>query len=235
MPRQRATILTAFAAIALLALVGTRGSFAQDAVTPTVAPGAAATGAGPAHPVAIHQGTCQQPIAEPAYDLGTAGPPTDEQGQVIPPQGVLTAPPLLEAAAEDIELNLGDLLAGGQPFVVIVHQSAQDYSTYLACGELGGPFVENQLEIALRPVGNAGYAGVATFEGGDDTTTSVVYLITELLGLSGGQTAGTPQPQPTPAAAQGTIPPTQPPTPAPTAPQAPTPTIVVEVTATAPA
>jgi hypothetical protein len=230
MSHRLASVVTLLAVLALV--VGIRASRAQDDPTPTPAAAPAATPPPAAHPVAIHQGTCQQPVAEPAYDLGTAGPPTDEQGQPIPPQGVLTAPPLLEAAAEDVEYNLGDLLASGQPYVVIVHQSAEEFTTYLACGELAGPFVDNQLEIALRPVGNAGFAGVATFEGGDDTTTSVVYVITELLGLSGGQTAGTPQPQPTPVAAQGTIPPTPSPSPVPTDTPAPTATIVVEVTAT---
>jgi hypothetical protein len=227
--------MTLVIAVALTLGAVSNASRAQDDATQT--PTMAAAGGPPpvAHPVALHQGTCQQPVAEPAFDLGTAGPPTDEAGQVIPAQGVQTGPPLLEAVADGLEFNLGDTLVSGQPYVVLVHESAQNYTTLLACGELAGPFTDDNLAVALRPINNAGFAGVATFSGGGDTTSSLVYLITDLLALSGGETSGTPQPQATPAGAEATFPPTPSPSPMPTETPAQTPTVVVEVTVTPPA
>ena len=180
------------------------GAIAQDQ-TPTPPP--APTGGGMV--AAIHQGSCQQPDQKSTADLGTFGEPTDSDGKVIPAQGTLTGPPLLQAAATDLPLNLKDTVGSGTPYVVIVHQSAEQYSTYLACGELAGPINGDTLVIALRPVNNGGFAGTAEFNANGDKTNSTVYLITDLLALSGGQTAGTPQSGPTPIAAEATFAPTR--------------------------
>ena len=196
--------------------VASLGASAQNQ-TPT--PNPTPTGGGMT--AAIHQGTCQQPDQMASADLGTFGQPTDSDGKVIPAQGTLTGPPLLQAAASGLNLNLSDTLSSGTPYVVIVHQSAEQYSTYLACGELAGPLQGKNLSIALRPINNGGFAGIAEFNGNGDTTDSTVYLITDLLSLSGGMTAGTPQAGSTPIAAQATFAPTMPPTAGPTLTPAP--------------
>jgi hypothetical protein len=170
---------------------------------------------------AIHQGSCQDPVVQEIASLGSFGEPTDENGEVIQSQGILTAPPLLQAAAEEVPFNLSETLASGEAYVIIVHKSPEEYTTYLACGEVAGPLVGNNLAVALRPINNAGYAGVATLVGNEGTLASTAYLMSDLLALSGGTTAGTPEAQPTPAAAMGTFPATEPPTPAPTETPAP--------------
>lgn len=216
-------VASSFAAFALFAT--SLGAMAQDA-TPTPAPASSGMTA------AIHQGSCQTPDGQAAFDLGTFGQPTDDSGAIVQTQGIQTSPPLLQAAASGLGFNLTDTLGSGQPYVIIVHQSAEQFSTYLACGEVAGPVVNNNLAIGLRPINNGGFAGVATLQSNGDTTDSTVYLMSDLLALSGGQTVGTPQAQPTPIAAQATFPPTQVPTPAPTVTPAPPTATVAPPTAT---
>ena len=205
-------VATSFAAVALFG--ASLGAMAQDATPAPPAP----TGGMSA---AIHQGSCQAPVEAAVVDLGVFGQPTNDDGTIIETQGVQTGPPLLEAAATGLPFNLTDTLATGEAYVIIVHQSAEQYSTYLACGELAGPIVNDNLAVGLRPINNAGYAGLATLSAGSDTLDSTVYLMSDLLALSGGTTSGTPEAQPTPIAAQGTFPPTEAPTAAPTETPAP--------------
>ena len=213
-----ATVATSFAAVALFG--AGLGATAQDATPAAPTSGMSA---------AIHQGSCQAPDQEAVADLGTFGQPTGDDGQVIETQGVLTSPALLQAAASGVALNLTDTLGSGEAYVVLVHQSPEQYSTYLACGELAGPIVNNNLAVGLRPINNAGYAGIATFSATDDTTDSTIYLMSDLLALSGGMISGTPMAQPTPIAAQGTFPPTEVPTAAPTETPAPPTAVPTEV------
>ena len=207
---------------------------AQDATqTPTPAQGAAVE----AHPVAIHQGTCQQPSPEPAYDIGEARPFIGDDDQVIPQeqyQGTLTAPPVLTSGI-GIDANLDDLL-GDTPYVVLVHESAQAYQSYIACGEIGGPVVGDELVVALRPLNNSGYAGTATLRRDGDQTTGNLYVFGQVLGFTGGQAGPTPTPAPSPTPGPSPMP-TPSPTPAPTdtpqpPPPTPTPATMVPVTAT---
>lgn len=233
--------LVVAATLGLLAVVGAP-AVAQDATqTPTPAQGPAAPPP-ETHPAAIHQGTCSQPTPEPAYEAGDVGPFTNDEGQPIPQeefQGTLTAPPVLTSTETGIEASLDDLLAQEQPHVLIVHQSAEAFETYIACGELGGPVQDDQLVLALRPMNNSGYAGTATLRRDGDNTQSNIYLYEQVLALSGGQAVPTPTPPPSPTPGP-TAAPTQSPTPVPpetpTPPPAPTatPPVVVEVTATPP-
>jgi len=202
----------------MLALVLTGGmrAVAQDQATPApaiipVTP----------HPAAIHQGTCTQPIAEPAYDFGNVGPPTNEGGQPFGPQdirGQITGPALLTSTAQ-MAFNLDEFLGSGQPAVVLIHESSQNYNTILACGEIGGPVIDGSLTIGIRPLNNSGFAGIAEFDSDGDNTNGTTWIIPEVQSLSGGQ-------QPTPAA-QGS--------PTPGATFAPTTTPTMAVTATPPA
>ena len=123
-----------------------------------------------------------------------------------------------------------------QPHVLIVHQSEEAFETYVACGEIGGPIQDDQLVIALRPLNNSGYAGIATLSRDGDNTTSNIYLVSQVLGFTGGQAGPTPTPPPSPTPGPSPMP-TPSPTAAPTdTPQPPpptaTPATMVPVTAT---
>jgi hypothetical protein len=183
-------------AVALgLTLLG--GALAQDAGTP-------ASGASPvpatteSFPVAVHQGTCANPTAEPAYKIGDIRGFIDQNNQVIPRSqymGTLTTAPVLTSGV-GIAPKLDDLL-GNTPYVILVHKSAEDYTTYIACGEIGGPVVNDQVVLALRPLNDSGYYGLAILNrpgaslGGSNGTTGNIYLFSGETGMSGG-TAATP-------------------------------------------
>lgn len=225
-------LASAFAGIALFG--ASLGVTAQD-TTPTVVPPAPTSGM----TAAIHQGSCQTPVPQEIASLGSFGQPTSEDGQIIETQGIQTGPALLQAAADGVAFNLNESLASGEAFVILVHQSPEQYSTYLACGEIAGPVVSDTLAVGLRPINNAGFAGVTTLAADGENVSATSYLMSDILALSGGTTSGTPEAQPTPIAAQGTFPPTEVPTMAPTetpAPptEAPTATVAppVEVTTT---
>jgi len=204
-------------AIAGIALIGAGlGVTAQDA-TPTVVPPVPTSGM----TAAIHQGSCQTPVPQEIASLGSFGQPTSEDGQIIETQGIQTSPALLQAAADGVAFNLNESLASGEAFVVLVHQSPEQYSTYLACGEIAGPVINDTLAVGLRPINNAGFAGITTFAADGENVSATSYLMSDILALSGGTTSGTPEAQPTPIAAQGTFPPTEAPTQAPTETPAP--------------
>jgi hypothetical protein len=187
-------------AIALgLALLGGAGTLAQNATAPAEGTASPAPATTESYPVAIHEGSCANPTAEPAYKIGDIRGFIDGNNQVIPRdqyKGTLTTPPVLTSGV-GIEPKLDDLL-GSQPYVILVHKSAQDYTTYIACGELGGVVANDQLVVALRPLNDSGYYGVAVLSrpgaalgGSNNGTTGNIYLFSGAAGMGGGA-ASTP-------------------------------------------
>jgi hypothetical protein len=157
-------------AIALVSL-GTFGAtaMAQDATqTPTVLM---------THPSHVHTGTCTDLDPNPAYPLNNIGPRTDDDGN--PPKaedikGSLTSNPV-EMAESKIDVKLDDLLA--EAYAINVHASDQDMSTYIACGDIGGPVLNDKLIIGLQEQNGSGYSGVAILEKDGDSTKVTVYLV----------------------------------------------------------
>ena len=155
--------------IATLAIgwIGTR-AVAQDA---TQSPDAVVT-----HPSHIHKGTCAQLDPTPAYPLDNVGPRLTDDDKLPDPEdikGSLTANPV-EYAQTEIEVNLEDLLK--ESYALNIHASDQDIATYIACGDLGGPLLDDKLYIGLSQQNDSGYYGVATLEKKDDKTEVTVYL-----------------------------------------------------------
>ena len=135
--------------------------------------------------VAIHAGTCAEPIAEPVHDLGAALPyGADEESGELEGEVRGTAPtePVLRAEGT-IGATYGDLLDA--PHALAVHEGGQAAGPMLACGDLGGLVDEGRLAVGLRPVGGSGLAGVALLdedtEGalgiGEDEVRVTVYLV----------------------------------------------------------
>jgi hypothetical protein len=72
------------------------------------------------HPTHIHTGTCDDFDPNPLYPLTTVIlDPVDDQG---------------ESATEVDDVSLDELLA--DDFVILVHQSMDELTTYLVCGEI---------------------------------------------------------------------------------------------------
>lgn len=194
-----------------------------QAAAPTSGPAEAGSGL---LPVALHEGTCQDPVPEPAFDAGDLQPRTPGEGQTAVAEdirGTLTGPPVLAASAE-IATNIDAVLDPATPYVIIVHQSAEDFNSYFACGEVGGPAFDDDVITAIRPLNSSGYAGIGIISAGEGDTTNVTTYLFEQVGALSGEQAQTPSPPPAPAAGSP-IPPTPSPTPAQLTPS-PTPTAI---------
>lgn len=171
---------------------------------------AAGDSTGGNYPVAIHQGTCEAPTAQPAYEIANTEPVgtgEDEPTILGTPAGV----PVLTASAT-VDASLDDVGNGGN--IIAVHASPEDYATIIACGQIAGPSVDGQLTIALQPVGESTVVGVATLSSdnsgilglGDDQIQVTVYVFDTGANSPADPTIATPiapanapTPTPTPA------------------------------------
>lgn len=151
-----------------------------------------------AFPVAIHEGTCDQPVAEPKFQVGDAVPyglNGEDDAQAEEVRGIPPEAPVLRAQGT-IDATFDDLL--DSPHVVAVHQSAEEFGAIIACGNLGGIVDDGKLAVALRPATESGPTGVAILdedrEGilgiGENQVHVTVYLVTA---PGGPAVAGTPQ------------------------------------------
>lgn len=146
------------------------------------------------YPVAIHQGTCDDPTAEPAFDLNTADPygAGSDDAETL---GTSSTTPVLEANAT-VDAKLSDLANDGN--VIAVHASADDYATIILCGQIAGTSTGGKLVFALLPVGDIKMSGIAILEDKGDQTDVTAYLTTESEGGALATPAMTPTPLMTP-------------------------------------
>ena len=192
MPMRRIRLGLVMAALALAPLLAF-GASAQD--TPATPAADVQSPSPDEHPVTINPGTCDQPVAQPTFLAGGTTP----WGLVETGLPDLTGAPLLVAQAT-LQTTLDDLLLAGRPHVILVHQSAEQFGTYLACGDIAGAIVDGQLVIALRPVGESGVAGVTILDRdergflglGEQEVRATVYVVTNLGSGPAGTTAATP-------------------------------------------
>jgi hypothetical protein len=128
------------------------------------------------HPAHIHEGECGPGLnPSPKEPLENIVPRQPAEGEEeAEPLGVLTAPTVLYSETE-VELNLDDILANSH--AINVHESQENAQNYIACGNIGGIEVDDQLSIGLFPESDSGYTGVAILERNDDQTTVKVYLV----------------------------------------------------------
>jgi len=103
---------------------------------------------------ALHTGDCRRPNAEAEFPLAVLE--AEPEAEVV---GRLTTPPLLNGSGS-VEASLADLLDEANPYVLLVHASTEEFGTILACGEVAGVVVDDQVTFALRPVGGSTYAGL---------------------------------------------------------------------------
>lgn len=152
--------LAATALASVLLVTGTVDFAAQEA-SPTPP-----TDRGVAYPVSIHEGTCQDPVAQPVgltLDTEVAGY-DDEESAII---GTATQPPVLVAEAE-LDAILDEL--AGTPHVVAVHASAEAYGEIVACGQIAGYVDDGKLVFGLQPADGSEVSGIAIL---DDAPTPI--------------------------------------------------------------
>lgn len=128
------------------------------------------------HPAHVHVGSCAELDPNPAYPLDNVGPRLTDDDELPASEdikGSLTAN-AVEYSQTEIEVNLDDLLA--EAHAINVHESDQNVGNYIACGDIGGPVLDDKLYIGLMEQNDSGYVGIATLEKKDDKTQVTVYL-----------------------------------------------------------
>jgi plastocyanin len=153
----------------------------------------------PSRPAHIHNGTCGDGLGDVVYPLDNVGggtmmgtpQPESEVGasDAIPVQSSVTH---VDAAFSDI--------TGGE-FAVNVHESDENISNYIACGNVGGDAYGPDLAFGLGELNDSGYSGVAWLHDNGDGTTTVAVFLTESEGAEGGE--ATPEESPEAAAPSG--------------------------------
>lgn len=161
------------------------GVLAQDATqTPTTVV------TRPAH---IHVGDCTNLDPNPLFPLNDVGPrlnDDDEMPSGDDIKGSLTAAPV-EISETEVEVKWDDLFATAH--AINIHESAQNIQNYVACGDIGGPVLDDKLFIGLTSLNDSGYAGIAMLEkDGDDKVKVTIYLGRNLSGVPAAP--GTPTP-----------------------------------------
>jgi hypothetical protein len=129
------------------------------------------------HPAHIHAGDCANLDPNPVAPLNNIEPILEDSDDETAnqPEGILTASRVLYSQSEEFELAWDDMLATSHS--VNVHLSEQEIATYIACGEIGGNVVDDKLVIALHPLNDSGYSGIAILtKDGDGNVDVEVYL-----------------------------------------------------------
>ena len=115
------------------------------------------------HPSHIHAGDCSMPgdVIAPLSDVGVVG--NDAQGAESHTH--------VDIGLSTVELPLEAILAADHS--IMVHQSADDLGTILACGAIGGHDVDGRFLVGISPWEESGYAGIAWLTDNGDGTTDV--------------------------------------------------------------
>jgi hypothetical protein len=186
---RRPTLLAAGALAASTLFAATMSGFAQDA-TPVAGTPPAAT------PVAVEQVATPEvvsPTPRPAHihsgdctNLGeVVAPLTDLVRAVSDPVGQADLATIAESSYTNVPLPLADILAA--PHAVNIHLSADQITTYIACGEIGGAIdVNGAVIIGLRELNNSGFTGIAFLQPGiDGLSTDISVFIAPVFGPAG--------------------------------------------------
>jgi copper chaperone CopZ len=131
------------------------------------------------HPAHIHAGSCGSLDAGVRFSLSdvTTGMTKDA------PLGSDAAVPV-EIGVTTLDATLTDILAG--QYAIDVHESTQQPDHSVACGEIGGRSVGNELAVGLKEQDGSGYAGIAWLRADGDETTVTVFLAQGLVSTTSG-------------------------------------------------
>ena len=155
---------TAIGAAAVLALALAPGSaLAQEETSDDMSGDDMMMGSMVPHPSHIHAGDCTMPgdVVVGLSDVGVVG--NDAQGAESHTH--------VDIGLSTVDLALADILAADHS--IMVHQSADDLGTILACGSIGGHDVNGSFLVGISPWDDSGYAGIAWLTDNGDGTTDV--------------------------------------------------------------
>ncbi|MDP9369041.1 MAG: cupredoxin domain-containing protein [Chloroflexota bacterium] len=145
-------------------------------------------------------------------DVDNDGILTEDEFVVIVPVDPMTG--LVWKADEEVDFD-GEELVNQGPYVMVVHESAQAYGNYLACGEVLDLVEEDNVVVPLRPIGDSNYTGVALIEANDGEYAAYLFRGIKAPG-QGARTPPTPTPPPPTPTPVPPTPTPMPPTPTPT-------------------
>ena len=118
------------------------------------------------YPAHIHSGTCDE-LGGVEFPLSDAAAPEGDQEGTAPSVAV-------SASTTVVETTLDDLLT--EPHAVNVHMSADDMGTYVACGDIGGVVVDDELVIGLTELNDSGLSGIGILTDSDEGLEVSFYL-----------------------------------------------------------
>ena len=150
-----------------------------ETLTVLTGPGAASSSAAqttpPARPTKIHRGTCAD-LGEVAFPLGDVAP-GPWQGGAQPPQNVPAEERAVPVAVgvTTVEAGLDELVATSH--AIDVRQSAENGAASVACGDLAGHVVGDELVVGLQKLNDSGDVGVVILRGDGDRTTVTLYML----------------------------------------------------------
>jgi len=127
------------------------------------------------HPAHIHNGTCAE-LGDVVYPLNDVGGALADEGTPVASERALGAETAIPVAVSvtSVDTMLFSLRSGA--FAINVHESAENIGNYIACGDIGGTLLGDDLIIGLHPLNNSGMAGVAVLHGNGTNTIVTVYL-----------------------------------------------------------
>lgn len=139
---------------------------------------------GHGHPTLIHEGSCDA-IGKVAYTLNGVAANEDEAGNPIATPEVVNPSGSYQVMVGNstIDAKLDDLLA--KPLAVMVYND-DDAMQGIACGNLGGARLGDELIVGLAEVNVPGHTGFATFKADGDKTDVTVLIGHGLAPVSAG-------------------------------------------------
>jgi plastocyanin len=151
------------ATMAVMALFGARGSLisAQEEAP---------------HLAHIHAGTCDTLDPNPSFPLGDISDQFLEDGEAAVGDEVGSgASATVKGSQTTVETTIDDLLASD--FAINAHESAEAADVYIACGNISGSMVGDELIIGLAEQNDSGHTGVAILTPNGESTVVTVYLV----------------------------------------------------------
>ena len=136
-----------------------------DAAT-SATPVDAASAVPEGYPVDVHPGTCEDWTTEPTFDIGIMQKTNvAAEGEQEPGDTSAEVPAEAQSlgdvykVAGDTDLGAQDLFDDGEPYIVGVHESADNYETLIACGQIMQIMDGDQVIVILQPVGGSDQTG----------------------------------------------------------------------------
>ena len=126
-------------------------------------------------PARVQTGTCDS-LGGVAFQLVGVGAAVDLGDAEIPEPEIAGAPSAAPVLLSEttVGASVDAIVGGGHAIVVYASDDAMD--EVVACGDVGGPMLRDELVVGLREVGGSGFSGIAVLAPDGAGTRVTVYL-----------------------------------------------------------